>query len=387
MAPSATALLKWSQEEIDVLLRMTNEQLELEAQDVSMVISWNQHWKKVSSKLKELGYSRSVTACRNTWTRGAEAQQVNREAAGPDWDDSEHEILVHMTKKQLDLEQTDPSAVIPWAKHWKKVSLQLDESGYDRTPDKCEAYWLLVESSAEIEIELGSEMEEAEADDDDQSPEADDRVDDEEDNLPSGLGVISSQAASSFSIWSLEEYENLLRLLKARRELEETQGLETLLGFKFWREISRLHRASGFDRTVEACKTFWRKQGRDRSGYNERVNSSCTSTKSSTQPDVQLGTEQSTEPITKSSTKPGSNGSKPSSQSSLWSPVNETDVEESIVVSQTPTIDAQRKFQGKKSFDPHVSSSETNSALPKSITTAVDTTESSERELSLTRSK
>ena len=75
-----------------------------------MVITWNKHWKKVSSKLKELGYNRTHTACRGIWTRGVETQRAHRDAAGPDWDDSEHQILVNMTKKQLDLEKAGLSA-------------------------------------------------------------------------------------------------------------------------------------------------------------------------------------------------------------------------------------------------------------------------------------
>jgi hypothetical protein len=70
--------LRWSQEEIDILVEMTNNQLALEAQDASMMISWNQHWKRVSSRLKERGYSRSFTACRGIWKRSVEAQQAVR---------------------------------------------------------------------------------------------------------------------------------------------------------------------------------------------------------------------------------------------------------------------------------------------------------------------
>jgi hypothetical protein len=80
MAPSAETIkqLRWSQAEIDILVRMTNHQLELEAQDKKLVISWSQHWKKVSARLKEHGYHRSFTACLGIWKRGVEAQRAVR---------------------------------------------------------------------------------------------------------------------------------------------------------------------------------------------------------------------------------------------------------------------------------------------------------------------
>jgi hypothetical protein len=212
-----------------------------------------------------------------------------------------------MTKKQLDLEKSNSSAIIPWAKHWKKVSLQLEQSGYDRTPDNCAAYWLLVESGEE----MISEMEEDEDDqplEDDRPPEDNQSPGAAENILPSDLAVTSPQTSKA-SLWSLEEYENLLRLLKARRELEETKELEQLEGKKFWTEIAQSHKNSGYDRSFEACKTFWNKQGRERSGYDERV-----------KPSTSLNT-------TQSSTTKSIDESKPSSVS-LWSSVNAAEFEE-----------------------------------------------------------
>ncbi|KAK0115728.1 hypothetical protein ONS96_014166 [Cadophora gregata f. sp. sojae] len=49
-----------------------------------------------------------------------------------------------MTEGQLALEREDPTAVIPWPKHWKRVSIRLQENGYNRTPNACAAYWLKV---------------------------------------------------------------------------------------------------------------------------------------------------------------------------------------------------------------------------------------------------
>lgn len=370
MAPGSKApQLKWTQEEYDVLIEMTNDQLKLEAQDASMQIPWSTHWKNVSSRLKELGCNRTPTACRGIWRRGVQEQQANREAAGQDWDETEHEILVHMTKKQLELEEADPANVIPWPKHWKKVSLQLDESGYVRTPNNCDAYWQLVENDVmEDPSGLGGEDDGAldDVDEGGESPEAKARVENEEEAPASGLAVASPQASSKTGMWSLEEYECLLSLLKARRQLEARERLEILIGSRFWTEISRSHQANGFDRSWEACKTFWSRQGRQRSGYDERVEHSA---KSGIQSTIQPISESSaTNSSTSSNAAPSSDRSKPPSLSSLWSPVNETDVEESIVVSLSPVIDVFEKFQKNHSdLSPDV-----NSAVPKSTAPVVN---------------
>ena len=218
-----------------------------------------------------------------------------------------------MTKKQLDLENGDRSAVIPWAKHWKRVSLQckfprsaasldvpsftlsspcimsgghpnlsltercyvltrqsstVEEEGYTRTPETCDAYWQLVQSGEEVvsEEEAASEME-----DDEKSPEA------ENDVVPSDLAVTSPQMTKN-TVWSPEEYENLLSLLKEQRAFEEKKGLEPLEGKKFWVQVAESHRESGYDRTFEGCKTFWNKQGRERSGFDERAKFTDAST-------------------------------------------------------------------------------------------------------------
>lgn len=386
MAPTPKApQVKWTQEEVDVLVEMTNHQLELEAQDRTAVISWSSHWKRVSSRLKELGHNRTPTACRGIWRRGVAEQQANREAAGPDWDESEHEILVLLTKKQLDLEKADQSNVIPWAKHWKKVSLQLDESGYVRTPDNCAAYWLLIENDV-IDDSLGLGDDASAMDDAEDDLPADDTNEDAKD-LHSHLAVTSPQMSKvNPPVWSPEEYESLLRLLKERRQLEADQGLEMLTGSKLWIEITQSHKANGFDRSYEACKTFWNKQGRDRSGYDERIKPSPSISRSavssSIQPIAESGTpaiQSIAEPriIAESSTSgsgthasaissanSGDDRSKPSSLSSMWSTVNEAEVEESIVITRNPTTDPLKNYQKDNPTNSQVSG--LSSALPKS---------------------
>ncbi|KAH7410543.1 hypothetical protein BKA64DRAFT_741219 [Cadophora sp. MPI-SDFR-AT-0126] len=141
---TSSTLARWTDEEHQILVQLTNDQIELESQDHTQEISWAEHWRQVSSKLHESGYTRTNTACQSYWKRVVETQKANEEAAGPRWDDSEHRILLGMTEDQLALEREDPAAVIPWPKHWKKVSIRLQENGYNRTPNACSAYWLTV---------------------------------------------------------------------------------------------------------------------------------------------------------------------------------------------------------------------------------------------------
>ncbi|KAG4439166.1 hypothetical protein IFR05_005365 [Cadophora sp. M221] len=144
MSANPSTLARWTDEEHQILVQLTNDQIELESQDHTQEISWAEHWRKVSVQLHESGYNRTNTACQSYWKRVVETQKANEEAAGPRWDDSEHQILLGMTEDQLALEREDPSAVIPWPKHWKKVSLHLQENGYNRTQNACAAYWLKV---------------------------------------------------------------------------------------------------------------------------------------------------------------------------------------------------------------------------------------------------
>ena len=129
------------------------------------------------------------------------------------------------------------------------------EEGFEKSPDNCDAYWQLIQSGEEAVSEMEG---------DDRSPEV-------EEDVPTPDLAVTSPQVSKNTIWSLEEYENLLSLLKARRDLEEKNELEPLEGKKFWLDIAQSHRGSGYDRTFEACKTFWNKQGRERSGFDERA--------------------------------------------------------------------------------------------------------------------
>jgi hypothetical protein len=64
-----------------------------------------------------------------------------------------------MTEEQLELEETDPSAVMSWAKHWKRVSERLKENGYTRSVDACDAYWNLVQDKSPLAAGTGLDVE------------------------------------------------------------------------------------------------------------------------------------------------------------------------------------------------------------------------------------
>jgi hypothetical protein len=148
--PKATPSFRWTDEEHGLLVKLTNEQLALERQDRTNTVSWKKHWHNVSSQLRNSGYNRTPTACDGYFKRTLGAQKANEEAAGPPWNNYESQILVAMTKVQLELEHLNPSEVIPWAQHWTKVSDRLKEGGYTRSVDACEAYWNLVEDDSPL---------------------------------------------------------------------------------------------------------------------------------------------------------------------------------------------------------------------------------------------
>jgi len=74
---------RWTDQEHNILVQMTNDQLALERKDKSKVIPWSRHWENISTRLREHGYSRTGPACQGYWKRTVEAQRVNEEAAGP----------------------------------------------------------------------------------------------------------------------------------------------------------------------------------------------------------------------------------------------------------------------------------------------------------------
>lgn len=199
------SMLRWTDEEHKILVQLTNDQIHLEHEDKSQEISWAgeltilrefclwhvtctdymflAHWRKVSAFLQEHGYNRTNTACQGYWKRVVESQKASDAAAGPRWDDTEHQTLLGMTEDQLALEKIDSSAVIPWPKHWKKVSLRLQDLGYERSANACAAYWLKKGYDFSVDIENGAEANDSQ---DDEDQDEDDQIEDDqlEDDQP-----------------------------------------------------------------------------------------------------------------------------------------------------------------------------------------------------------
>ena len=113
----------WSDEEHNILVEMTNEQIELEAKDPSRVISWPEHWANVTESLRKHGYSRTEGACRTFSRRLMESQDLNPRdtTALPESinrDDSQPNKR-HLPQEGISSEE-DPSP--PLKKHrWKDI--------------------------------------------------------------------------------------------------------------------------------------------------------------------------------------------------------------------------------------------------------------------------
>jgi hypothetical protein len=230
---------KWRPEETALLLRMVDEQVELEKQDVSNVMSWASLFKICSARLQQHGYERTHSACYMFYIRTpleGDEGEAHRDTATPDLGDN------------------GPTAAMSPSESSQPVPLPLQESGWNKTPVDSSAYWGQFETSAEIT----SELNEGNPDDDEQTPEIDGMIANDEDHLPPDLVATS---------WSPEEFENLFRLVKERCETDKTGVSE----FQFWNGIADWHRECGFDRTLEACETFWNKRGREWSGYDEQA--------------------------------------------------------------------------------------------------------------------
>ena len=144
MCPSKTpktAPIRWTDDEHDILVKATNEQIALEKEDPSQEVPWKKHWRRMSRKLYEHGYTRNWGACRAHWKRTVELQTAREELAGADWTAAEHDLLVRTTLDQIAREQVNPAEVSPWPDHWEQVSAMLEEKGYLRSGDACGAYW------------------------------------------------------------------------------------------------------------------------------------------------------------------------------------------------------------------------------------------------------
>jgi hypothetical protein len=73
----------WGLEEHNILVEMTNHQLDVEAKDHSKIIPWTQHWRNVSSRLRERGYNRTPNDCK-IYKRSIELQVGDTQFAASD---------------------------------------------------------------------------------------------------------------------------------------------------------------------------------------------------------------------------------------------------------------------------------------------------------------
>jgi hypothetical protein len=137
-ASNLSYMLHWSDEEHNLLVGMTEDQLSLEETDESNVITWEEHWRKVSKKFSSEGLQRTADECSGYWDFKVEPIQ---NAIGLDWWPTEKHILVTMTKEQLCREKDDPLQGIKWSDHWLSLSDRLRREGFGRTPSQCAAYW------------------------------------------------------------------------------------------------------------------------------------------------------------------------------------------------------------------------------------------------------
>lgn len=288
------------------------------------------------------------------------------------WTDAEHDILATETNKQLALEAQDKSFVIPWAKHWQRVSSSLQENGYSRTPVACAGYWKRTidaqkadEEAAgpkwgDSEHELLIGMTEDQIASETANPaailtwpqhwkqvslrlkergyarsvdmcaaywrmvetnsllvargrarsEARSMEDQAEMDCDSGSEKETPRKSSKARPWTKSEHDNLARLLKARRNFEEQHDDEELSGAKLWALIARQHQHNGYNRTWEACKRHWHSYERPQSRSKERTTWSSRASMSIDEPHQ-------------------------TNLSSVWSPAN--DLEDEPLVVEEPT--------------------------------------------------
>ena len=238
MCPASTPFAsssssRWTDEEHNILVEATDTQIALETKDKSLEVPWPKHWQHVSSKLQDCGYSRTPGACQIYWRRIREQQEANEEALGPTWEDAERELLFQLTKDQIALEASNPATVIPWPKHWKNVSIALEDEGYSRNIESCAAFWMLYQADAYAHSEsttLGPESE------------------------TENEKVITFQSSSRSQQWLPREHNDLAKLIK---DFDLKYNGDSVSIAKKWEIIANQHLQNGYSRTWEALKRHW----------------------------------------------------------------------------------------------------------------------------------
>jgi len=131
------------------------------------------------------------------------------------WTEEEHRILVQLTEAQVALETKQPSKTLSWSKHWERVSAQLKEQGYNRTPAACGLHWKRNPDSQR-----------------------------------------ATEAAAG-APWTDAEHEILLRMTNHQLAREEADPSTRMSWGDLWEEISIALGESGFDRPADECDAHW----------------------------------------------------------------------------------------------------------------------------------
>jgi len=134
-----------------------------------------------------------------------------------------------------------------------ELGLRSDDTP-DPTPDKASPYYL----------KLNNEGTDTDADADDGS-----KSDLNDGDTPYGEPRRRSRKRVSKGVWTDEEHNRLVQLMKARRQLEsEDEKLEKLSNYKLYALVSKQLKQYLIDRSAGACNLYWNNKGFARSGFD-----------------------------------------------------------------------------------------------------------------------
>jgi hypothetical protein len=131
------------------------------------------------------------------------------------WTEEEHRILVQLTEAQVALETKDKSKTLSWSKHWERVSVQLKEYGYNRTPAACGLHWKRNPDSQR-----------------------------------------ATEAAAG-PPWTDAEHGILLRMTNDQLAREEADSSTRMSWGDLWETVSIRLGENGFDRPADECDAHW----------------------------------------------------------------------------------------------------------------------------------
>jgi hypothetical protein len=88
------------------------------------------------------------------------------------------------------------------------------------------------------------------------------------------LRIVVPKPVKKGNSWSDKEYAAIYHELRALRTLEARRGISRTRGLRdvaLWTHISIALEHHQVHRSASACKNFWSRYGRVRSGYDERA--------------------------------------------------------------------------------------------------------------------